>query len=68
MKWLNSRVVDPWLGIPQAVPRQGIERGISSKASRTAIVLYNASSEETRRCSDATADDCIGQSVIRDLG
>ena len=28
MKWLNSGVVDPWLGIPQAVPRQGIERGI----------------------------------------
>ena len=61
-----------WGGRPVARhPSGGSTSGYRTghqKASMAAIVLYNASSEETRRYSDASADDRIGQSEPKDLG
>ena len=61
-----------WGGRPVARhPSGGSTSGYRTghqKASMAAIVLYNAGSEETRRYSDASADDRIGQSEPKDLG
>ena len=61
-----------WGGRPVARhPSGGSTSGYRTghqQASMAAIVLYNASSEETRRYSDASADDRIGQSEPKDLG
>ena len=66
IKWLNSGVVDPWLGIPQAVPRQGIERGISRHQWRPLCYTMQAVKRQ-EDTADASADDRIGQSESRDL-